>query len=405
MKPVIHFYCRKSRASKKTGLATIEMSIGKGEDRKYFPLEMKANPDEFKKSMLSKRDNDIKSFCRGVEMSIGEIVAEMVRRGIPRTTTNIFTYYTQGGIDKIFTLDELFAEFNEIRKKEYDAGLMTKITYDRYLKTKDLFYDLCGLKGNENVNTITIQHWKIFEAEMAKRFKASYTCGFQKKLKAVFKYAFDTGKISAMPFVNVKINRGSTEIQYLTDEELRKIAKMTFNTEKLNRVKDIFLFDCYTGLSLVDLKKLKKDDFYRNDVGQWCVKGKRQKTGKEFVIALFGEALDIARKYDFTLPFICDQDYNRYLKDMGTLCDIDKPFSSKLARSTCACHLLNKGCSYEEVARILGDSVQMVQKHYAVLFDDSVYKAIQKVEDRTREEKEKQDLIDKMTAILEGDDE
>lgn len=405
MIPIIHFYCRKSRASKKTGLATIEMSIGKGEDRKYFPLEMKARPDEFKKKKQSKRDNEIKSFCDGVEMRIGEIVSEMVRRGIPRTSTNIFTYYKQGGVDKVFTLDELFAEFNEIREKEYRAGKMTKITYDRYLKTKDLFYDLCGLKGNENVNTITIRHWKIFEAEMAKLYKASYTCGFQKKLKAVFKYAFDTGKIHAMPFVNVKIDRGSTEIQYLNDDELRKIAKKTFNTEKLNRVKDIFLFDCYTGLSLVDLKKLKKDDFYRNDVGQWCVKGKRQKTGKEFVIVLFGDALDIALKYDFTLPFICDPDYNRYLKEMGTLCDIDKPFSSKLARSTCACYLINHGCTDNEVAKVLGDSVEVVRKHYAVLFDNSVYKAIRKVEDRAREEKQKQELVDKMMAILESDDE
>ena len=373
------------------------MAIRLDQKTKYIPLEMQCEPEKFKKEYNSKKGNPIKDFCEASRESAGDILTEMRRRGITINLDNFLSYFYQGGVDKIFTLDELFEEYLIIKKKEYEGGKITKITYDRYKLTKKLFYQYCGLKGGESVYYITIQHWRLFEAEMQKHYKPSYICGFQKKLKSIFQYAHDTGKINRLPFVKVKIDRGTQEIVYLTPEELSIIKQKTFNIERLNRVKDLFVFQCYTALAWADLKLVKKEDFHRNDKGIYILKGKRQKTGRDFVVYILPDAELILRKYDFSLPIISYDKYNKYLKEVGEMCDIDKPFSTHLARRTGACYLLNNGVDIEIVAKFLGDTPEMVRKHYAMLFDSTLENALTNLQ-----QAEKEQLTREFLDILEG---
>ena len=382
--PSIHFYCREGRTNKE-GLATIEMFVTIGGTRKGIPLEMQYKPEIFKKEKDSKKLNPLQDFLNTTRERAMIIMTEMRRKGIPITMDNFCTYWKEGGVDKIWTLDMLFAEYLGLRKEEYEAGDMTKVTYNRYLKSKDYFYEICGLKGNEDIHTITIQHWKKFEAGLKQRFKQSYVCGWQKKIKSVFVYAWQTGKITAMPFVGTTIDRGGIEITYLTDEEIDKVRKQQFTREKYDRVRDIFLFACSTGLSYADMVKVKKEDIKEKN-GQYYLSGNRQKTGGKYIVPLSEEALSLLKKYDYQLPFISPQKYNAYLKIIGDICGIDKPFTSHLARRTAACYMVNHGVSDEIVAKVLGDSVEMVRKHYAVLFDTTVLEKVGEMQKKTLEE-------------------
>lgn len=376
----INFYCRKSKESTRTGKATIEMAVSLDGKRSYIPLEIKCTHTEFKKLYGSKKDNYIKEYCTNVELKVKEIVSEMVKRSIPLTTANLITYYKQGGFNKVCTLDELFAEYNNIKEEEFKNGHITKVTYNRYQLTQKLFYEYCSLKGSENVAIVNIGHYRLFETKLKSNYKVSYVAGFLKKIKSVFKFAWESGKITKFPFINTKIERGKTEITYLTTEQLKQIEEKHFDIERLEKTKDVFLFQCYTGLSYVDMKGLKKEDYKKNNDNVWYIKGKRQKTGGDYFIMLFTDAVNILRKYDFELPVISYQNYNAYIKEVCALCGIEMKVSTHLARRTCACYLLNNGVSDESVARMLGDSVAMVRQHYAVLFDTTVIKDVEKVE-------------------------
>lgn len=381
--PSIHFYCRKSRANKK-GYATIEMFVKIGEERKGVPLEMQYKPEEFERDLQKKKGNALKEYISTTRERAMIIMTDMRRKGIPITMDNFYKYWTEGGVDKVYTLDELFAEYLKLKQQDFEAGKITKPTMKRYNDTKDLFYELCGLKGTESVHSITIQHWKLFETGLLKKQKPSYACGWLKKIKSIFNYAWQTGKIDANPFYGTKIDRGEIEITYLTDEEMDIIRNKQFLKEKYNRVRDIFLFQCATALSYSDMIEVKKEDIKEKD-GQYYLMGYRKKTGSKYVIPLSNEALLILKKYDYNLPFISPQKYNEHLKRIGEICEIDKPFSSHLARRTGACYMVNHGVSDEIVAKVLGDSVEMVRKHYAVLFDDTVLREVGDMQKRELE--------------------
>lgn len=378
--PSIHFYCRKSRANKK-GYATIEMFVKIGEERKGIPLEMQYKPEEFERDLQKKKGNALKEYVNTAREKAMVIMTDMRRKNIPVTMDNFFNYWVEGGVDKVYTLDELFSEYLELRKQEYEAKQMTKITYTRYKSCQGLFYEACGLKGSESVQSISIKHWQMFEAALLKKQKPSYACGWLKKIKSVFNYAFQTGKIDSNPFYNVKIDRGSSVITYLTEEELDIIKKKVFKSDRLNRIKDVFLFQCFTALSYADLKGLVREDFKQNKDKQWYIKKRRQKTGSEFVVVLLPNALEIVMEYNFCLPVISLTNYNKYLKEIGEICEIDKPFTTHLARRTGACYLLNAGVPVEVVAKTLGDSVKMVRQHYATLFDTTVFEEMKEVEE------------------------
>ena len=374
------FYCRKAKASKKTGLAPIEVAVNVGGERSYITLELRAKPEQFDKDMASKKANVTKDYCEAVGNRLEEIWIEMVRKGIPLTKDNLITYYRQGGLNKIVTVDGVFADYVALKKDEYDAGKITKVTMQRYETVGKMFCKYTGLKGSENANTITIAHWKAFELGMQKEgYKQNYISNWQKKIRSAFKFAFESGQIDAHPFSMVQVRRVQNDIIYLTDEERDIVRNKTFVREKHERVRDIFLFACCTALSYADLVEVKKEDIKeKNKI--YYLEGRRKKTGNKYVVPLTEEALRILRKYDYKLPFISLTKYNQYLKEVGDICGIDKPFTSHLARRTGATYLLNHGVSDEIVAKILGDTVEQVRRSYAEITNDTVLEKVSAVD-------------------------
>ena len=124
---------------------------------------------------------------------------------------------------------------------------------------------------------------------------------------------------------------------------------------------------------------LEPKDFQSNEEGILYLRKHRKKTGVEFFIVLLPEALAIARKYDFKLPLISNERYNSYLKEIGTICEIDKPMHSHIARHTAATWLLNQKIPLEMVAKVLGHTTTKQTRHYAKLLDKSVFDEFKKL--------------------------
>ena len=154
-------------------------------------------------------------------------------------------------------------------------------------------------------------------------------------------------------------------------------AKMP--TGSLARVRDLFIFSCYSGLAYSDLmdfnpEKLEKD----GDDMYLC--GHRVKTGEEYIVLILPKAKEILEKYDYRLPRYSNQQYNHRLKEVAKAAGVDKPLSSHFGRHSSAMLFLNNGVRIETVAKILGhSSTKITEQVYASILRKTVGEEMSKL--------------------------
>jgi site-specific recombinase XerD len=168
----------------------------------------------------------------------------------------------------------------------------------------------------------------------------------------------------------------------LTEEEINVMMEKQFSTERLNRIKDIFLFSCFTGLAYADVAALKKSDINYVMSGEKWILTKRQKTNSICNIPLLPQAEYIISKYEDDpvclstgklLPVASNQKTNAYLKEIAAVCGIDKELTFHIARHTFATTVtLTNGVSIESVSKMLGHKNLRTTQHYAKIIDKKV---------------------------------
>ena len=109
--------------------------------------------------------------------------------------------------------------------------------------------------------------------------------------------AMHKGYIDKYPFENYKIKLPLNKIQYLMQEELDRIDHTNFKVERLNLIRDIFIFACHTGLAYAEVESLTPDNITRGIDGELWLNIHRKKTKKEYQVPLFPKALQILEKY------------------------------------------------------------------------------------------------------------
>lgn len=178
----------------------------------------------------------------------------------------------------------------------------------------------------------------------------------------------------------------NVEREFLTAEELQQLTDTQFSAERLEHVKDIFVFCCFTGLAYADVKKLKHDDFVTGIDGELWINTKRTKTKTKSNIPVLPTALMILEKYesssylskDKVLPVLTNQKMNAYLKEIADLSGIKKNLTTHLARHTFATTVtLSNGVSIESVSKMLGHKSLRTTQHYAKILNRKVSEDMQ----------------------------
>ena len=160
--------------------------------------------------------------------------------------------------------------------------------------------------------------------------------------KRIIIIARNNGLIAIDPFANYKIRLTKVDRGYLTQEDVEKILKKEFAIKRLELVRDIFIFSCFTGLAYIDVKNLTEKNVRTSFDGNLWIMTKRQKTKVESNILLLDVPKMIIEKYkgksinDQVLPILSNQKMNAYLKEVGDLCEVDKELTFHLARHTFA---------------------------------------------------------------------
>ena len=160
--------------------------------------------------------------------------------------------------------------------------------------------------------------------------------------KRIILIARNNGILIGDPFANYKIRLEKVDRGYLTEDEIKIILKKKMVSERLEQVRDVFIFSCFSGLAYVDVANLKEDNIRKSFDGNLWIITKRQKTNTDVNVPLLDIPKMILEKYKGklpngkVLPIISNQKLNAYLKEIADVCGIKKNLTFHLARHTFA---------------------------------------------------------------------
>lgn len=197
--------------------------------------------------------------------------------------------------------------------------------------------------------------------------------GYMKLLRTYIHDAILHEKIDKDPSIGIKVKREETKsVKWLSVDEIHKIESAELSNGSLVRVRDLFIFMCYTGLAYSDAVEFTSDRL-DTDGEYTFVTGRRKKTNEKYIVLLLPEAKAILEKYNYQLPKISNQQFNIRLKRIAKESGIDKPLSTHFARHSCAMMLLNRGVRIETVAKVLGHAnTKVTESTYASILKKTV---------------------------------
>lgn len=167
--------------------------------------------------------------------------------------------------------------------------------------------------------------------------------------------------------------------EYLTCEELTAFLKAKLSSKHLEKVRDVFVFSCFTGLAYIDVAGLTQDNIRKSFDGNLWIMTKRQKTNTDVNVPLLDIPKMILKKYKGKLPngkilpIISNQKLNAYLKEIADVCGIKKNLTFHLARHTFATTTtLSKGVPIETVSKMLGHTNIETTQIYARITNSKI---------------------------------
>lgn len=381
----ILFFIRESRV-RKDGTASIEVVLTVNGERCAFSTGKRVkscNWDKVKQQVKGKDEEaqSLNNYLKAIKAKLYQKEAELLDRGFIITAELLRdAYFDKVESLKEKTLFEVFEEHNQEQEKLVGNGV-SKATYWISVYTVRLLKEFVQQKYKREdlylreLNLNFIQSFHSF-LRIDKGMAQNSSTKHLKLLKKIVNLAVANSYMTTNPFITYKIEREPVEIDFLDEEELRKIINFDTPLPRLERAKDMFLFGCFTGLSYIDIKTLAPEHFEKDNTGRIWIKKRRVKTGVLSRIPLLPIAKLILDKYkggEKLLPIQDPADINKYLKDIAILCDIKKRITFHTSRHTFASTVtLANNISLEVVSKMLGHTNTRMTTHYAKLIDKCI---------------------------------
>jgi integrase len=265
--------------------------------------------------------------------------------------------------------------------KDYAKG-----TYLRFSTTKTHLEEFLNSKNKKDIVLADLN--KGFLKDLEHYFKATKNCNHNttvKYIRIIMKIArlgIDYGWISKDPFFGHKQKIQEVKRGHLLDDELYRLENTEININRIEVIRDMFVFCCYTGLAYIDVTKLKPSNIVQYPDGTLWINTSRTKTDVDSNVPLLPKAIEIIEKYKdhpetdingTVLPVRSNVNFNAYLKEVATLCGIEKNLTTHLARHTFATTVtLNNDVPIESVSKMLGHKNIKTTQIYAKVLDKKV---------------------------------
>lgn len=396
---MVYFSLRESKKDK-NGRSPIEVSISSNGERVYFSSGKKAKSEEWSKSKQAMKGKSeeaslTNAFLTQVRNKVFQKEIELIQNGYIVTPSLLREAYLNK-VDALNekTLFEVLTEHNKDRQAmvgkgvapatywvfEYTAKILKEFIKEKYSR-EDLYLKELNIGFIQGFHAFLLSKKKMGQNSCTKHLKF---------LKKILNLSVANSYTTFNPFNAYKVEREPVNVEFLDEEELRRIINFDTPIPRFEKAKDMFLFACFTGLSYIDVKTLAPEHFEKDGEGRVWIKKRRVKTGVLSRIPLLPIAKLILDKYKGSgrlIPIQDPADINKYLKDISILCNINKRITYHTARHTFASTVtLSNNISLEVVSKMLGHTNTRMTTHYAKLVDRCIGEQMDKLIDAFKTE-------------------
>lgn len=294
------------------------------------------------------------------------------------------------------SLMEAFEYHNSKLKEQIGKGFAVA-TYNRYETTLKIIKEF--IKVRYNLDDISLSEINLeFITEMEYHLKIIRGCNnntsvkYIKNFQKIVNLAISYSWLDNNPFKNYKCKIHVVDREFLQQHELDLLRNKELHTVRLDQVRDVFLFCCFTGLAYSDVEKLSNDNVILGIDGSNWIQINRTKTNALSKIPILPMAQDILNKYidnpfciksDKLLPVSSNQRTNAYLKEIADLCKINKKLTCHVARHTFATTItLQNGIPIETVSKMLGHKSIRTTQHYSKVLDLKVSEEMNSIREK-----------------------
>lgn len=381
----ILFYLKRS-ATKASGKTPIMGRITINGKAVQFGAKLEVNPKiwDVKAGKAVGRTQeviDVNGILESIKATMTKIYRELQERETTVTAERIKNIFFGIEVQQQMLL-ELFQKHNEDVAKLVGIN-KSKATLQKYEVTRKHLTRFIKEKyhradvGIKEIDYIFLTDFEVYLLTTA-GCNPNTAAKFMQFFKRIVIIAKNNGWLKTDPFANYKIRIKKVDRGYLQQKEIEAIMAKKFSTKRLDQVRDIFIFSCFCGLAYIDVKNLRENNIRTSFDDKLWIMGKREKTGVSFTIPLLDIPKKMLDKYKGTLPegrilpVPSNQKMNAYLKEIGTLCGIDRDLTFHLARHTFATLTLSKGVSIESVSKMLGHTNIKTTQIYARITDAKI---------------------------------
>lgn len=341
----------------------------------------------------SKKAIDLNNFIDETEIKMFKLFQEMQEDGSVVTAQELYNRYFNIGQYKkvermiIATFHEHNQECRALMGRDFELGTIKKyetITrlLERYIKKKYEAEDL----PLTSLDRDFVHGFEMY-LKIDRNQQQNTVARYMKGLKKITNRAIANEWITKDPFAGFKVKTVQTNPTFLSLEELHIIYRKKLDGV-LDVVRDMFVMAAFTGLAFIDITNLRKEHVVEDNDGNMWIRKPRHKTEVVQNVPLLDIPKAILKKYEnnpkaakkgVLLPVPCNQVMNRYLKEIGNLCKIDKVLTTHVARHTYATVTLSQGVRIENVSKMLGHTSIKMTQHYARVLDSSILEDMQNI--------------------------
>lgn len=307
-------------------------------------------------------------------------------------------------------LSMTISELCEMHNKQYEGlvGIeIGKITFNRYKLYKGRILDFIKYKYKvSDINLDLIKYSFAMEYEIylksIVKLHQNTLVKFMQYLSRVLDYGVKYDYLVKNVLSSYKAHTKETKKEYLTAEELERIAVKELSIPRLSEVRDCFIFCCYTGYAYKDAFLLSTDHIVTGINGKKWIYTSRQKNDNVSNVPLLQPAMEIIEKYqdhpvclskNRLLPMKSNQRLNAYLKELADVCGITKPLTTHIARHTFATTvLLTNGVSLEATSKMLGHKSIKTTQIYGKIVESRVGNEMDKLSEKLFSQKDDDDV-------------
>ncbi len=263
------------------------------------------------------------------------------------------------------------AKAKQLIGKEYNRATVYK--FDSTITAFSAFLLHHYQKNDIILDKVRLKHLLEYEeyAAMVLKHKTATINKTIQRLKQIIKYAIGHDYLDKDPWTMHKSKSVQHLIVYLSKEQLDLLLHARMSLLTLEKVKDCFVFSCFTGLAYAEIAAISKENIIlKNNIPWICMQ--RQKTKKSFLIPMLPPAFTIWKKYEGVLPVFTNQRYNLYLKEIMQELRINIHLTTHVARKTfTSTVLLGNNIPLKVASTLLGHSdSKITEKYYAEVSND-----------------------------------